>query len=315
MIVGMVTSATFTDAILQAFYAGLRAKGFEGDPFAPIGSLPRVTVLTVACNGKYDDGDGAPGKHQELDNTIKNWDADPAIDLIAAVGGLVSAHAAAKFCQHKPFLLLYGTTPNLPNNPHLRGAVNLDLIAKDVDRHDEVCSLYNITDPKKICLIWNANSKMGKDEKKSWVTDNGWPLNEKVSKNSHNDIAKAFQDAKADGAKGVVVSGDPYFTSQKDALVAAANASGLKVCYPFGAYKAANPAPTPGSAVIFGPSLDAAYTMIGEKTGTILTALKAGQPAPQTEVSIAPTGKPEPLRAKKKKAVAKKSKKSKKSKY
>jgi hypothetical protein len=309
MIIGLVTSATFTDPILQAFFAGLRAKGFEGDPSVPPGALELVTVLTAQADGKYDDGDGGGGKRQELYNIIKNWDNNPSIDMIIAVGGLVSAHAAIKFCQNKPFLLLYGTTPqfNLPNNPHLCGAVNLDLIAKDVARHDEVCSLYNITNPKKICLIWSANSKMGKDEKKAWI-DNGWPLQEKVGKNQDSDITKAFTDAKADGAKGVVVSGDPYFTSRKDVLVAAANASGLKVCYPFPVYKTANPPPTPGSAVIFGPSLDAAYTMVGEKTGTILTALKNGQPAPQTGVFIAPTGNPQPLKVKKKKTSAKKSK-------
>jgi hypothetical protein len=323
MAVGLVTSAKFTPPILQAFYAGLRSKGYEADPFAAPGTLPRITVIPLEADGKYDDGDGGPGKRQELYNIIQNWNTDTSIELIVAVGGLVAAHAANKFSA-KPFLLMYGTTPPPPfnlNNPRLRGAVNLDLIRRNVDRNAELCTRYGITDPRHICLIWNENSKMGKIEKKEWVNDNGWPLHQKVSNNREADIARAIEKAEEDGAKGVVISGDPFFTSRKDIVVAAANdASPLKFCYPFEVYKDANPAPTPGSAVIFGPSLETAYSMIGEKAGTIVAALKNSQPAPDTGTHTVPTGGAEPLKKKGKKVKKKgkkatKKKTNKKSKY
>jgi hypothetical protein len=297
MKIGFVTSTKFSGPIKDAFLKGLRANGWEGDPGTDPGGKSRVSLVLYEADGNYDDGDGGAGKRQELYNAVAAFDADADINLIVAAGGLVSTHAAVVKSAHKPFLVIFGTAPsfNLGSNPNYRGGVNLDLIAKDVDRNAELCRLYGISDPKKIALIWNSRSKMGKNEKKAWVNDNGWPLHQEVKKNAENDIGSAFANAKTSGAKGVVVSGDPFFTSRMNALVAAANGSRLKVCYPFAVYKTANPAPAPGSAVIFGPDLEDAYNVMGQKAGTILTALKSGGSAPSTGLDVARTGKPQPL--------------------
>ena len=80
-----------------------------------------------------------------------------------------------------------------------------------------------------------------------------------------------------------------------DALVRAANSSGLKVCYPFNIYKKATPPPTSGSAVIFGPDLENAYETVGKMAANILTAVSLGGSAPSQGLTVAPTGNPQPL--------------------
>jgi hypothetical protein len=298
MSIGVVTSTKFSGPIKEAFLKGLRAHGWEADPGVDPGGKSQVSMVPYEADGKYDDGDGGSGKRKELYNAVSTFDADPNIDLIIAAGGLVSAHAAMTKSAQTPFLAIFGTTPsfNLGSNPNFRGGVNLDMIAKDADRNAELCRLYGISDPKKIALIWNSRSKMGKSEKKAWVTDRDWPLHQEVKKNAESDIGAAFTNAKAAGAKAVVVSGDPFFTSRMNAVVAAANGSRLKVCYPFAVYKTANPAPTPGSAVIFGPNLEDAYNVMGQKAAAILSALASGAAAPSTGLDVAKTGNPQPLK-------------------
>jgi hypothetical protein len=301
MSIGLVTSTKFSGRIRDAFLRGLRASGWEGNPGAVPGNHSPVSIVVYEADGSYDDGDGGAGKCKELYNAVGAFDADPTINVIVATGGLVSAHAAVKNSQHKPFLVLFGTKPefDLSSNPNYRGGVNLDMIAKDAERNAKLCSMTGIADPKKVCLIWSSRSKMGKHEKKAWVRDNGWPLEQEVKKNADDAIATAFAKAKSRGAKGIVVSGDPFFTSHMDALVAAANASKLKICYPFGVYAKATPAPAAGSGIYLGPDLEAAYDEIGQKAGTILAALSSGSPAPSTDLTVAKTGTAKPVAKKK----------------
>ena len=297
MMIGLVTSTRFSKLLRAAFLKGLRANGWEGDPGSDAGNNSRVFVLSYEAEGGYDDGDGGANRRQELYNAISAFDGDDEVGLIVAVGGLVSAHAAWKKISNTPFLALFGTPPsfNIGSNAQYRGGVNLDLIVKDKDRNAEVCSLYGITDPKKVCLIWNSKSKMGKPERDNWVTTNHWPMAESASRNDDGSIDTAFANAKSGGALGVVVSGDPFFTSRMDALVRAANSSGLKVCYPFNIYKKATPPPTSGSAVIVGPDLENAYETVGTMAANILTAASLGGAAPSQGLIVAPTGNPQPL--------------------
>jgi hypothetical protein len=301
MSIGIITSTKFSGRIREAFLKGLRANGWEGDPGASPGSHPPVSILLYEADGSYDDGDGDSGKRKELYNAVSAFDADPGVDLIIATGGLVSAHAAVKRSTHKPFLVLFGTKPNfdLSSNPNYRGGVNLDMVAKDAERNAQLCSMSGIADAKKVCLIWSSRSKMGRQEKKAWVNDNGWPLAQEVKKNADSDIAAAFVKAKSSGAKGIVVSGDPYFTSHMNALVTAANSSRLKICYPFGVYANAIPAPAAGSGIYLGPDLESAYGEIGKMAGTILGAIASGGSAPSTGLTVAKTGKPKPVAKKK----------------
>lgn len=301
MIIGLVTSTKFSGGMRERFLAGLRKKGWEADHGALHGAHRRVFIVPYEADGRYDDGDGVSGKHRELYNAVTALDEDPRIDLIVAAGGLVSAHAAAKATSKKPFLVLVGNNPSfdIESNPRYRGGVNLDLVDLNHDRNTALCKEFGITDPKKICLIWNSNSKMGKEEKQAWVQDYGWPLHQQVRKNDDRDIADAFARAKRAGAKGVILSGDPFFTSRMNALVAAANASKLKSCYPFAAYAHAEPAPVPGSGIYFGPDLHDAYEEIGEMAGEILAALDSNASLPPTKLTTARHGRAVPVARKK----------------
>jgi hypothetical protein len=297
MIIGLVTSTKFSGKFRDALLKGLRAHGWEGDPGATPGGKSAVSIAVYEADGSYDDGEGQDSARKELYNAVSAYDADVSINLIIAVGGLVSAHAAYRRSQRTPFLVLFGNTPkfDLDSNPNFRGGVNLAMLAKDVERHDQLCSMFGISDPKKVALIWNSKSKMGRDEKEAWVKDNRWPLHQEVKKNADDDIGSAFVKAKASGAKGIVISGDPFFTSRMNEVVTAGNASRLKICYPFAVYKNATPAPTPGSGLCLGPDLEDAYATIGQKAGTILTALADGASAPSTGLDEAKTGKAQPL--------------------
>jgi hypothetical protein len=312
--IAIVTSTQFSGTLKAKFLAGLRSKGWEGDPIANPGGNRQVTILPpYEAAGKYDDGDGDHGKHQELYNAVSGFNADSSVQLIVAAGGLVSAHAAWKKST-KPFIVLIGTTPNfaIGSNSNYRGGVNLDIIAKNTDRNAALCKMPGVTDPKKICLIWNARSKMGKHERSAWAT-NGWPLDQQVTTNSDAAISAAFTQAKQANAQGIVISGDPYFTSRMNTLVAAANSSGLKICYPFDAYASATPAPAPGSGIYLGPDLPAAYYEIGQMAGTILTGITATGTAQSVGLITANTGAPKSIAkkttTKKKKTTTKKTSK------
>ncbi len=302
MIIGLVTSTEFSGAIRDSFLSGLRAKGFEADYGADHGSNARVSILLYEADGRYDDGDGDAGTRRELYNAVSSFDADPNVDLIVATGGLVSAHAAMKKSSKKPFLTLFGNKPSfdIGSNPNHRGGVNLDMVDRNKDRNAQLCKMFSISDPKKICLIWNSRSKMGKEEKKAWVIDNGWPLHQEVKKNDEAEFAKAFAKAKRSGAKGVVISGDPFFTHRMNGLVAAANSSKLKVCYPFATYAHAVPAPASGSGMYLGPDLPAAYEEMGEMAGTILKAVASGAAAPPLGLSTAKPGRAKAVASRKK---------------
>jgi hypothetical protein len=291
--IAIVTSTHFSGATSEKFFAGLRSKGWEADPGSNPGSNRPVSLQVYEADGKYDDGDGGVGRNHELYNAVAAYNADAGVQLIIATGGLVSAHAAWKKST-KPFIVLFGNTPSfvLGSNPELRGGVNLDMVVKNNDRNAALCRMAGVTDPKKVCLIWNSRSKMGKVEQRAW-TANGWPLDQQVRINSDAAITSAFAQAKASRAQGIVISGDPYFTSRMGTVVAAANGSQLKICYPFAAYANATPAPTSG--IYLGPDLPAAYEQIGQMAGEILNAFASGVTAPNLGLVTAPSVGPNPI--------------------
>jgi hypothetical protein len=60
-----------------------------------------------------------------------------------------------------------------------------------------------------------------------------------------------------------VISADPFFQKEKNALVTAANATGKYFCYPLQDYGAATPAPALGKATLHGPALADPYRLLG----------------------------------------------------
>jgi len=274
MSIGLITTTTYSGKTKDAFLAGLRANGWEGNPTVAAGAKTVVSIVAYSAEGNYGN----------LLQVIQSWNQDPDINLIVSVGGLIAA-LASSHSTSTPFIALYGTAPNSNFGSKFCGGVNLDLIGQDPARNALLANTFKI-DSKSISLIWNAKSAMGRDEQKAWANKH-WPLNVQVKNNKDQDITDAIAKAKSNGAKGIVVSGDPFFTNRMDVLVDAANKSRLKICYPFEVYKDAVPSPNAATSQIFGPNLVSAYEEMGGKAATILTALKAGKEAPDMHVTKA----------------------------
>jgi len=246
-----------------AFKAGLAEAGWPGTVLDP----------PVELKGQYDDGDGGSGKHDELYKEMGKADGDKTVEVIVAVGGLVCAHAAQTIIKQTPFLILIGQFPKFKlDNDKYCGGVNLDMSGQNIARHDFLVGHYGVA-PDKVCLIWNSNSKMGKFEKKEW-NRRKW-RDEEIKTNSDAGIQTAFANA-AMNCGGVVISGDPFFTSSMNVVVqeankAASSASKMKICYPFSVYANATTGPLQKqNSMIYGPDLEAAYRMLGRKAGAIL---------------------------------------------
>jgi hypothetical protein len=254
----IITSSKYLTQMDLAFKAGLSEGGYPGSIVDP----------AVELDGKYDDA----GTKTDLNKAMT--DADGKTDLIIAVGGLASAHAANKELKTTPFLIAIGQDPKFDlDNSKFCGGVNLGMVSQNIARHNFLVDHYVV--PKdKVCLIWNSNSKMGKYEKKEWSRHTNWP-DISVDNNTESDITNAFADAadpKKKNCQAAVISGDPYFTAHMDAVVKAATASKMKICYPFRLYLNANP--TSKYSMIYGPDLELAYRLLGSKAALVLDSLK-----------------------------------------
>jgi hypothetical protein len=286
MKIGVVTSTVFGPGttlgvwLQNAFKSGLS------------GTWSGVTFDIKEVKGKYDADGGGPHAHQELYQEMGKVKGD----VIIAAGGLVSAHAAVKEKIKKPFLVLLGHTPDFTLDPTdanyaYRGGVSLDTVGQNNKRNAHTCNQFGLL-PNQVCLIFNPKGRMHGAEQNAW-TAQGWPA-EPVRANDVSEFAKTFTRAKTK-ATAVVVSADPFFTSQMDDFVNAANDSNLNVCYPFEAYKNAQTKPASGRSMWFGPDLAAAYKLLGQKASAILDALNSHQPAPFTNLDMMSPGGPAPF--------------------
>jgi hypothetical protein len=279
MAIKMITSSNFSSRMKEAFKAGLTEAGW-----------PAYAVDFEEVNGQYDDGDGEGSSKRDLYDAFDKADRDQGgtYEVIVAAGGLVSAHAAQKMIGHKPFLVLVGQLPKFPLDTQSRffGGVNFDMVGQNIARHDFLVGHYKIS-PDKVCLIWNKNSKMGKNEQKEWKR-RGWP-DEPVNVNSEADVIQAIGAAAGKRYQGLVLSGDPYFTAHMNAVVSKVNSTNMVACYPFSAYAFATPAPSKPGSMIYGPDLEFAYRLIGRKAGLVLD--HASDP-PDTGLDLCPATGP-----------------------
>jgi len=268
MRIKVITSGHFSTDMQTSFLAGLTDAGYPGFAFNTATDL-------VEENGNYDDTAGATATALYTDFAAA--DSDKTVSLIIAAGGIVSALAANTKVAQTPFLVLIGQQPKFDMNAATYcGGITLDMAEQNILRHDLVVSHYGVG-KKKVVLIWNKNSNMGKFEKRQWNRNNNWP-DVPVTTNSDAAITAAFSTAKTSG-DAVVISGDPYFLAHRDTVVSAANdptTKQLKVCYPFSAYANGTYAPVRASSMIFGPNIELAYRLLGRKSGAILDSLSAG---------------------------------------
>jgi hypothetical protein len=291
--VGILSSTTFSGAgTIGADFAASFTAGFT----AQFGSAPSAaTSSPQEANGKYD----SSGKlrKQLYDGVDVMCSGANAANIIVAVGGLVSAHAAVVRAK-VPFVVLIGRIPDasdftLGDNEHYCGGIDLHTVHNNMDRRDALLTNFNTLAATDIWLLYNPNSRMGESEANEWRTQGGHAIAAAVpGLNDATEFGPAFTRLKNHQAKGIIISADPFFSSHRTELVTAANnaatAAGgsMKICYPseiFGNKQNSRPTatvvPTTGSGISIGPNLLDAYVSLGVKAGAIAALLNAGNSA------------------------------------
>jgi hypothetical protein len=285
--IGIVTSTKFSgpggslgDDFKDAFETGFSEVSTGG--VAPT----YATNSPQEANGNYT-ADG--NVHRDLFRGVRQLQRGAQkADIIVAVGGLVAAHAAV-LRSDVPFLVLIGRVPEsddfaLTDNENYRGGIDLRAANHNRERRNALVDAFNI--PKEdIWLLFNPNSRMGKSEAHDWRQQGGRVMratrpidDDDPNGNDENEFAPAFQRLlnRARPAKGVVVSGDPFFALRRNAFVTAANhastaqGGGMKMCYPFEIFGDATPKPALGSGITIGPNLIDAYKEIGRKAAWLV---------------------------------------------
>jgi hypothetical protein len=216
----------------------------------------------------------ADGKYKKNDNSVLEQKADAlvktSVHLIVASGGLVSANAAKQAAPDSlPILVCIGRLPRDQEDPiqERKNIAGLSLNSPNLNAMRE--ELLNAgTD--KTCLIYNINSKMGAKERNQWEDGHQNARYQEFGADGKNDptkIAPTITIAKSNGAEALIISGDPFFSSQADTVVAAVQDARIPVCYPFKSYVTKHP-----GSIGYGHDLEQAYELLGYFTYLILAA-------------------------------------------
>lgn len=153
---------------------------------------------------------------------------------------------------------------------------NLDSVAQNQKRINRLIAKFpsQITKPKDVWLLYNLNSNMGSAEADDFMNNlnGGGAVN--TANGAHNDdtdFISAIKSCVDQGAKGIIVSADPFLFSKRGLIITEANtyqSQGLKMCYPNTEfYNSANNDTTSTSV---GPTLADVYKDLGVQAATYL---------------------------------------------
>jgi hypothetical protein len=231
---------------------------------------------TVQFNEKYANGDYQRANINTLTNLATQL-MTAGVNVIVATGGVASLQAAVQAAKNNPhikipILYIVGLDLNDPTVQHgnISGGINLDMPSYDAQRAAALrAAPYNAT---QVGLLVNLNAAMGPKDQGNWNQGQWGPVEPRGNgeTNANIPLAQAIQNLINNGADGIVVSGDPYFTSRRHSLVPLLNNHNLPVSYPFDIYKKENP--RPGKSMRFGPDLIAEYTTLGTMAGQVLAS-------------------------------------------
>jgi hypothetical protein len=190
------------------------------------------------------------------------------------LGGLVAFNFALLH-SNTNFISLIGGTPQINGHPfptpidgiNFWGAVSFESYVGNTARIQNLGKPPHNYQPGQITLLYNPNSLMHDIEIQNWPNNNVKPGGvDPNGNNSDQYYTSAFQ---AITTPAVVVSADPWFNQSKNALVDAANNSGLYVSYPLKTYKDANPKPKHNRATLHGPHTDDGIADLGGMANAI----------------------------------------------
>jgi hypothetical protein len=283
--IGFVHSTRLDETWQAAFFEGLRAQNWEGDPSEnPQAGMARVAIAQFAAGGKYKSTD-VSNLSRAITNTIA--ELGPQLKLIIAGGGMAGGFAAAgisvpclvslgryfDFGAQKVGGYFFDVINQGANNQ----STNVNLNQKIKFLHDT----YNVPYAG-MCLLYNGNSWMGSLEMREWTTQmnglgNANPVVLDAAAGGDNksiNINRVINNAiKTPGVQAIVVSGDPHFTAKRSKII---NAAGGRVimCYPFVEY--ADDVAEVGAIgqdkyMAYGPKLSDVYKNLGILAGKFLT--------------------------------------------
>lgn len=236
--------------LVSAFKRGLQEAGFT------VGQ--NVAIEFRWANGQYD-------QLQTLASELVNR----KVDVIAATGGIVSAKAALAATSTIPVLFVSGcdavraglvTDAQRPSG----NATGVQVSTTEAMERRLTALRSMVPGAAKIALLVNPRSFVAQMEDAHGKSANLLVLKASTA----SEIDAAFDKAAAEKAGAVLVSADPFFTSQRHRLVAAAARTRLPASYPWREYTAA------GGLMSEGPSLEDAYREIGVLAGKILNGAK-----------------------------------------
>jgi putative ABC transport system substrate-binding protein len=254
--IGFLNSGSKTEFahLLAAFRDGLKLKGYKLVGSAPKGPK-EVRIHTEWANGDYSQ---LPAKAKSL--------IDRRVQIVTATGGIGAALAAqdyaSKIGSEVPILFTSGRAAPKPGDLKANAkALHLGMSKPKVEDHNRHKRLRELVgDGAIICQLINKGSPVHAEE-------GNWP--KPVVASNVSELKTAFHTAvNVHKADALLVSGDPFFNSQRAEIVKLANKHKIPVCYPWREYVEA------GGLMSHGPSLANSYRRLGIWAGMVLDGTK-----------------------------------------
>ena len=218
----------------------------------------------------------------DYNGQLQQWAHDlvgEGVNVIATTGGLVSAQAAvrARGTQTTPILFIVGSNPaqlEFQQGTHgrPRNATGVNASATD-NMQPRAQRFRQLTHATKVALLLRPNTSVHGIEH-GMAPGLGLTPIDVVNDN----FAAAFQSAIRQGCNGILVTADPYFTSQRRTIVDLARQNHLPAGYAWSQYVDA------GGLMSYGASLAQAYFDVGRYAGKILN----GRPVEQLPIIVEP---------------------------
>jgi len=227
-----------------------------------------VTVRDKALKTGY-----AEGNINTAKGTLRNC------AVIATAGGNVVFAAIKGKADTQTFVSMLGSTQST-SSTNCRGGVILNSIQSNAARISYLRS--KGFDLSQIGLYSNKNSNMNGDEESDWNTQTGNPTtpqiinfsgaNTTTKANDPAGFAADFPRRIPSGIRAVVISADPFFGANKNALMSAVLpwlTSGRFVIYPLQDYSLGMPQPPTTQGTLYGPDLAYAYKLLGTQARAV----------------------------------------------
>jgi putative ABC transport system substrate-binding protein len=200
------------------------------------------------------------------------------VAVIAATGGLVAARAAEAATSTIPVLFIAGFDPvqeGLVSNLYqpTGNATGVSVYTAELGRKRLDLLRKLLPDLARVAMLVNPNSISTELERKDLEEASGIMGIQLsvVEANVAGDLDRAFGEVIKQNVGALLVSADPFFTSQRSQIVALASHYALPTSYPWSEYA------RDGGLMSYGTSLTWAYGQIGLYAGDVLKGAKPSE--------------------------------------